>query len=56
MKNREEFVHQFDTISLPFEGKYAAWHRISDGHFGNELHYHDHYEIFFHYLEIYVIP
>ena len=47
MKNREEFVHQFDTISLPFEGKYAAWHRISDGHFGNELHYHDHYEIFF---------
>lgn len=47
MKNREEFVHQFDTISLPFEGKYAAWHRISDGHFGNELHYHDHYELFF---------
>ena len=47
MKNREEFVHQFDTISLPFEGKYATWHRISDGHFGNELHYHDHYEIFF---------
>ncbi|WIL68508.1 AraC family transcriptional regulator [Staphylococcus cohnii] len=47
MKNREEFVHQFDTISLPFEGKYAAWHRISDGHFGNELHYHDHYEMFF---------
>ena len=38
---------QFDSISLPYEGEYAAWHKISDGHFGNELHYHDHYEIFF---------
>lgn len=47
MKDSEAFTHQFDTISLPFEGQYAAWHKISDGHFGNELHYHDHYEIFF---------
>ncbi|GGB80862.1 MULTISPECIES: AraC family transcriptional regulator [Staphylococcus] len=47
MKNRGDFEHQFDTVSLPFDGEYAAWHKISDGHFGNELHYHDHYEIFF---------
>ena len=47
MKDRETFTQQFDTISLPFDGQYAAWHKISDGHFGNELHYHDHYEIFF---------
>ncbi|WP_436951320.1 AraC family transcriptional regulator [Staphylococcus xylosus] len=47
MLDDETFKLKFDTISLPFEGEYAVWHKISDGHFGNELHYHDHYEIFF---------
>ncbi|HLR18323.1 MAG TPA: AraC family transcriptional regulator [Staphylococcus sp.] len=47
MKNKGDIKFKFDSISLPCEGEYAAWHRISDGHFGNELHYHDHYEIFF---------
>ncbi|OEK70518.1 AraC family transcriptional regulator [Staphylococcus equorum] len=47
MKGNGDIKFKFDSISLPFDGEYAAWHRISDGHFGNELHYHDHYEIFF---------
>lgn len=47
MLEEKEIKFKFDSISLPFEGEYAAWHKISDGHFGNELHYHDHFEIFF---------
>ncbi|PHK49392.1 AraC family transcriptional regulator [Staphylococcus edaphicus] len=47
MLEEKELKFKFDSISLPFEGEYTAWHKISDGHFGNELHYHDHYEIFF---------
>jgi len=47
MLEDKEIKFKFDSISLPFEGEYAAWHKISDGHFGNELHYHDHFEIFF---------
>ncbi|PTJ82447.1 AraC family transcriptional regulator, partial [Staphylococcus succinus] len=42
-----DFNVKLDSISLPNENEYIAWHKISDGHFGNELHYHDHYEIFF---------
>lgn len=41
---------QFDSISLPYEGEYAACHKISDGHFGNELHYHVIMKYSFHYL------
>lgn len=47
MSYKDEIMFNLDTISLNRHGSYAAWHKISDGHFGNELHYHDHYEIFF---------
>ncbi|MCG7339618.1 AraC family transcriptional regulator [Staphylococcus sp. ACRSN] len=47
MSHKDEMMLKLDTISLNQHGRYVAWHKISDGHFGNELHYHDHYELFF---------
>ena len=38
MLDDETFKLKFDTISLPFEGEYAVWHKISDGRVGNGLH------------------
>lgn len=47
MSTKQTFKYEMETISLPAGMKYIVRHKVSSARYGNDLHYHDHYEAFF---------